>query len=606
MADIKLTALPLAGAVAGGDLLYLVQNPGSAPVSVKITASQLQAMIAAGIAAGGALHQATHRPGGLDVLVNNAWTDAANIFGYDQTIQRTSPTLQLEDTSQPVDSRMWKIRAIGTELVFRADDSTGLGTVQVTTSRLGKMAGLRRLTLNGSGIPETSQLEIQGGVHPALVLNDLQNQAIDVRKARILYYQQQIRFDFVNDLESANVAAIYTMDRAGNFSAPGSILGSAAVNTNGTMYAAGTITGNPVNSASTISAAGAINAAALSVTGDVNANVVYGNAIHSYGTLHSVGALTTAASMTASLDIVANRDMRCVGVFYSNTGNYRASGDALGLNMVGGGFQTFSDTWYWTNYANTAHRMLLDSASTLTVYGALNCYNLNTQNNNITTGTLNVGGQTWVGAIHSYGACNSATVNTGAIVCTTINTQNYGITSGPINCHGITCHAINTQGNPLTFGGTSYGGHIYPLANAAGYNLGDSLLRWSGCALALGPSASATYVVTDTSGWLFYLSSERGTKKDIEPLTLDHARAVLSRLMPFRYRDIKDERGGPKVAGFMVEDTMESGNEELVTWYNDKPASVSYDRIGVYLSLVVQDMQRQIDDLQEQLKRRRH
>jgi len=140
-------------------------------------------------------HAATHRPGSTDPLVSNAWTDTANIF-------------------------------------------------------------IKRQVIDGAGLAESSQLELKGnpGVHPALVLNEPGN-PVDVRKARVLYYQQKIRFDFVNDIENANIGSYAYVDRAGNFEAGGAVLGKTAVNTDGTMYAASTITGNPVNSGSSMNAA---------------------------------------------------------------------------------------------------------------------------------------------------------------------------------------------------------------------------------------------------------------------------------------------------------------------------------------------------------------
>jgi len=61
------------------------------------------------VASTNAPHQATHRPGGSDVLVNNAWTDTANIFTEDQTISGADRNLIFIDHSEPANEKLWRI-----------------------------------------------------------------------------------------------------------------------------------------------------------------------------------------------------------------------------------------------------------------------------------------------------------------------------------------------------------------------------------------------------------------------------------------------------------------------------------------------------------------
>jgi len=68
----------------------------------------------------------------------------------------------------------------------------------------------------------TTQLMLTGSTHPALLFNN-SSEPVDVRKARILYYQQKIQFDFINDAENTFTAAGLTIARGGAVEASGSV-----------------------------------------------------------------------------------------------------------------------------------------------------------------------------------------------------------------------------------------------------------------------------------------------------------------------------------------------------------------------------------------------
>jgi hypothetical protein len=268
-------------------------------------------------------------------------------------------------------------------------------------------------------------------------------------------------------------------------------------------------------------------------------------------------------------------------------------------------------------------------------------------------------------AAFACGPLNSGTINTGAIVCTSINSQGYGVYFGPVGCGGITCTNINTQGYNITTGSLNsntaiigdvrfdgnvvtggiptmraaagahlvinavplylqldapgnqvlcYGpfnmtrgdtltaAHIYPIT-ANTYTLGHPGAKWAGACFSLQPApAGSIYVQTGGDGWLYYLPSTRALKRDIAPMTLDHAQEVVEKIIPVRYRDAADEKQEkPLHAGFIVEDMIDANLPELVGYYNDKPASVQYDKIAVYLSVVVKDMQRRINELEARI-----
>lgn len=673
--------MPNSYQIVGGDGILI--NFFTAPNRVSISV----------IPGAASAHQATHQPGGADALANNAWTNVANTFTAKQTISLAAggntptllhsgnaPQMHFLDTSRPANQGLWRVQAIGDYLSFMASDdaitlntgtynfyrdghlampnnTTGyieFGTVGVGAPTAGArsvgtklvlypratvageadyalgieggslwystpiLSGVHRwyggttqqmtltnnnLTVAGQvssagagfsarvtvgpppGLATTSMAYAQFDIHspnghPALTLTDT-SQPVDARRARHLHYAQKHQLDFVNDAENAMVGGVLTFDRA--------------------------------------------------------------------------GLLSVSGSISAGGNITANSSVRSVGDIFCNTGSYRAAGDSLGLIMSTGQFQTFTDIWYWTNKANTAHKMVLDGANTLSVYGQLYAYNvatgpivcttINTQNYNISVGTgnvtcatLNVSGQTWVGAIHSYGAANSASISTGGITCSAINTQGNIGTIGAIQIrgddatnngypfirsaigahmcinamplylnldfpgHGINVYGPMTNHYPVTINATTVVRYIQPQADAA-YNLGDALFRWAGIAAALQPApGGSVYIQTSNLGWFFYLASERHLKRDIVPMSLMHAQHVLDKLTPVRYRDVDDvQQKQPLWPGLIVEDVVDAGLPELVGTYNNKPATVYYDKIGVYLAVLVKDMQRRIDELEARL-----
>ena len=86
-------------------------------------------------------HHATHEPGGTDVIANNAWTNYGNVFTNGlQTISDTSPQLQLNDSSQPADKRLFRVVNNGQLLYLQALSDAGLNIANVTINRSGALS----------------------------------------------------------------------------------------------------------------------------------------------------------------------------------------------------------------------------------------------------------------------------------------------------------------------------------------------------------------------------------------------------------------------------------------------------------------------------------
>lgn len=624
------------------------------------------------------------------------------------------------DTSRPANQGLWRIQAIGDYLSFMAsDDAITLNTGIVNIWRSGKIQAPSiwingggtspvsgniffgdgsgwQLIMGPSGVPaggerfrftdngnldlygrllaygghfpgrvtigpsmgsgagfQYSQFEVSSATgHPAMIWTDA-TMPVDQRKARIAYYGAKLEFSFLNDLENAHSGTQVFIDRTGSIATGGNLSASNitsgnTLTVNGLSTLIGQVNCNAISCSTITTNGNRISSGQIKVYGGANGNydlapleiqmtanprisfhwpgaVASQLGMDSAGTIRTFDNPGTGYATFAAGAIVGNGTMTVHGsinCWNVNTQGNNVTTQSLNSNLATIGAVSFNGEGPATmpNFRATsgAHMVLnapaiyfnLDNqGGSCNYYGPQNfygniaaqsitCLNINTQGYNVTTGTLNVSGQVWVGASHSYGADNSASISTGPI------------TSAAINCHGITCHAINAQGNNITggtltastSGGISYTSHHYPLSDAGGHNLGNQLVRWSGIALALQPLAGGIQIMTNETGWLWYFSSTRATKRDIIPLSLEYAREVLDKIIPIRYRvaaDVKQE--DPLVAGWIVEDMVDAGLTELVANYNGKPASVQYERIAVYLTVVVKDMQRRINELEARL-----
>lgn len=114
--------------------------------------------------------------------------------------------------------------------------------------------------------------------------------------------------------------------------------------------------------------------------------------------------------------------------------------------------------------------------------------------------------------------------------------------------------------------------------------------------------AAANCLITN-NGAIYRSTSSRRYKQDIEDAVIDPA-AVLQ-LRPRTWRDRLEVAADPtttqRYIGFIAEELDELGLNEFVTYDEDGPESISYDRLAAALIPVVRTQQEQLDDLQRQV-----
>jgi hypothetical protein len=89
-------------------------------------------------------HHPTHEPGGSDALVNAAWTNLANMFTQDQTINSDSASLFLTSPLFPANARKWQLIAQGDLLIQAVTDA------DVAVPTFAKFYRSGQLTVNGN------------------------------------------------------------------------------------------------------------------------------------------------------------------------------------------------------------------------------------------------------------------------------------------------------------------------------------------------------------------------------------------------------------------------------------------------------------------------
>lgn len=99
-------------------------------------------------------HHVTHEIGGTDIIQNVAWLSQPNIFTSAQTINMITPDIHLNDTSAPVDARLFRIVVTSQSLYFQStNDAVTIDLGHVTMSRTGVLnapTGLGTTPLNAT------------------------------------------------------------------------------------------------------------------------------------------------------------------------------------------------------------------------------------------------------------------------------------------------------------------------------------------------------------------------------------------------------------------------------------------------------------------------
>lgn len=125
-------------------------------------------------------HASTHRPGASDSLLNNAWTDQANIFIANQqfnaghTIENNNPTQHFNVISAPADQMRWRMGAGPDKFILTAiNDGYSNSRDAIVVSRAGYVPNntLINTPLNvagsavATGLVQGSQIKTDGSIN---------------------------------------------------------------------------------------------------------------------------------------------------------------------------------------------------------------------------------------------------------------------------------------------------------------------------------------------------------------------------------------------------------------------------------------------------------
>lgn len=175
---------------------------------------------------------------------------------------------------------------------------------------------------------------------------------------------------------------------------------------------------------------------------------------------------------------------------------------------------------------------------------------------------------------------------------------------------------ISVNNSGTNYFGTSYWGtnkcsisastgEVFSEGNVRGINLLSP-----GNLLAAGvlstPLGSWTTVVTNSSGYLGYGSSNRDSKQDIEAAEFTAEQGLGVEVKQFRYKLDVEEFGddAPVTVGVIAEELIELGLEKLVVFDDEgKPKGVHYERLALVLFPVVKEQQSRLDALEARLEK---
>jgi hypothetical protein len=156
--------------------------------------------------------------------------------------------------------------------------------------------------------------------------------------------------------------------------------------------------------------------------------------------------------------------------------------------------------------------------------------------------------------------------------------------------------------------GSAVYGSIDVASHGSGSDRATALIT-PGTLLASGvattPLGSWTSVVTNSSGYLGYASSNRASKQNIVPTAIPEDAALGVQIVDFRYRADVKEFGdeAPLNVGVIAEQLIDAGLEQLVIKdAAGKVKGVHYERLAVVLFPTVQMQARQITDLTARLE----
>jgi hypothetical protein len=117
------------------------------------------------------------------------------------------------------------------------------------------------------------------------------------------------------------------------------------------------------------------------------------------------------------------------------------------------------------------------------------------------------------------------------------------------------------------------------------------------CVRAIPGGSGGTPVVVDAVGKLFRSSSSRRYKTDIETLTQDADKILDLRPVRFRWRST----GEPDI-GLIAEDVETLAEDLVIRDAEGRPEAVKYDKLPLYLLLVIKDQQQRIETQQRRIE----
>lgn len=168
------------------------------------------------------------------------------------TLSSSNPSYYLNDTDSPADEKVWRINAVGGDLLFSTrTDVNGSGATYLSITRTGTVVdgiafSATAITFNGVAVTDFARLgqnntftQAGGNLAWPITLSNSQpgiafgesDAAVDNRWWRVFAISEQLRFDVVNDAASIS-ASWLTVDRTG------AVVDSITLNANA---AAGTI-----------------------------------------------------------------------------------------------------------------------------------------------------------------------------------------------------------------------------------------------------------------------------------------------------------------------------------------------------------------------------
>lgn len=171
----------------------------------------------------------------------------------------------------------------------------------------------------------------------------------------------------------------------------------------------------------------------------------------------------------------------------------------------------------------------------------------------------------------------------------------------------VYCSSINTNNSQISF---KSNGTMFTFGDFANTFFNLEVKYFSGTGyfptIRFGPAGNGLYIQTsggssvavDGNGYLYKVNSSRRYKENIQSLD-DNRYNIESfkQLKPFTYQVINSEFRKPEL-GFIAEDLHDLSLNELVVYSNDVPDAISYDRIVVFTTKIVQEQQIQITELQ--------